>query len=108
MGVLGEVFLVLVLDRVQQRLGLESSTFQFLRFGGKAVEVTKVLSLLVGLLTDHVSVVGWGKDARQLGIVSCAILGEIIETSWVRLLSVGALNAESQCSWAAVPDLFWH
>ena len=67
--------------------------------------MSKVLSLLVGLLTDHVTVVGWGKDARQLGIVSCAILGEIIETSWVRLLLVGALNAESQCSWAAVPDL---
>ena len=65
--------------------------------------------LLVGLLTDHViSVVGWGKDARQLGIVSCAILGENIEMSWVRLLSVGALNVESQSSWAAVPDLFWH
>ena len=112
-----EVFLVLVLDRVQQRLGPESSTIQFLRFGGKVVEVSKVLSqywiqqvtfLLVGLLTDHVSVVGWGKDARQLGIELCAILGEIIETSWVRLLSVGALNVESQCSWAAVPDLFWH
>ena len=67
--------------------------------------MSKVLSLLVGLLTDHVTVVGWGKDARQLGIVSCAILGEIIETSWERLLLVGALNAENQCSWAAVPDL---
>ena len=105
--ILVEVFLVLVLDRVQLRLGPESSTIQFLRFGGKVVEVSKVL--LVGLLTDHViSVVGWGKDARQLGIVSCAILGENIEMSWVRLLSVGALNVESQSSWAAVPDLFWH
>ena len=57
-----EVFKVLVLDR----LGSVSSTIQFLRFGGKAVEVSKVLSLLVGLLTDHVTVVGWGKMQDSL------------------------------------------
>ena len=65
-----------------------------------------MIFLLVGLLTDHVSVVGWGTDADQIGIGLCAILWENIETSWVRLLSVGALNVESQCSWAAVPELF--
>ena len=39
-----EVFKVLVLDRIQQRIWSRSLKFQFLRIGGKVVEVFKVLS----------------------------------------------------------------
>ena len=55
--------MVLSQYRIQQRLWSISSTFQ---------------------LTDHVLfVVGCGNAAVKVGVVSCAILGENIETSWV-------------------------
>ena len=39
----------------------------------------------------------------KVGIGSCAICGENIETSWVTFAwRFGALNVESQCSWAVV------
>jgi len=38
----------------------------------------------------------------KVGIGSCAILGENIETIGLRSLAFGALNVESQCSWAVV------
>ena len=52
-----------------------------------------VLSQLVGLPTDHVISVVLGQDAAQVGIGSCAILGENIETNlvtfaWRLLLSM--------------------
>ena len=68
------------------------------------MEVFKVLSQLVELPTDHVFWSWLAQDADQVGIGSCAILGDNIETNWVTFTwRFFALNAESQCSWAAVP-----
>ena len=93
-----EVFKVLVLDRIQQRLVPGSLPIQFLRFVGKVVEVSKVLSQyriqqrlwsisltfhLVKFRTDHVfMVVGCGNDASQ-----CQYW--IVRYSWGELLRLG-------------------
>ena len=65
----------------------------------------KVLSQLVELPTDHVFWSWLGQDADQVGIGSCAILGDNIEDElgYVYGGAFFALNAESQCSWAVVP-----
>ena len=89
-----EVFKVLVLDRIQQRIWSSTLKFQFLRIGGKAVEVFMVLSQYVGFLTDHVIlVVCCGKDACLGQFGSGATLGENIVT--VGLRSRGVWH--SQC-----------
>jgi len=56
---------------------------------------------------DVIMVVGCGNDAVNVSIESCAILGRIL-TIGLRRVAVGALNVESQCSWAAVPVLSRH
>ena len=79
-----EVFQVLSQYRIQQRLWSITLAFQ-----------------LDGLQTDPVfSVVGWGRCKTRSVLDRALLLGRTLMAG-LRRVVVGALSAESQCSWAA-------